>query len=699
VPFTNTLVAGTRNEILPYQYGGEILLSTDSGESWIKAHEMLGDVNYIRDITFLDRYLGFAIARNHGTFPNLTIVLRTQDGGFSWNEVLSSPNGLDGVHRINDKRIWISGSDNFVSSDSGTTWIEQNYSNVNGVYYATFVDSKVGFGFSGTQIVKTSDGGNTWSVIPFNFNFDSFRSLHFLDSTCGFVGLIRDEYRNDWWSDIYKTNDGGITWDRVFTDLWNVFSSFYFVNDSIGFAYSNSGGSAVRTTNMGESWSRCHYEISWPEDFLYQDSTLYAAGRQGRFAKSFDFGESWSNIAGAGYLLGDIQFTNEKHGYISASFGKLGKSVDGGENWVFFEVEHSFREICFLNDSLGFALEPTNPEYNAISSKELYKTEDGGKNWDLLSVQAEDVSRVKMLDLFFLDENTGYIVGEYNLILKTSDGGLTWKLMFSSNDYFLHFQSILFLNESVGYALAGGDWSKGIVFKTIDGGENWMDVYESEDPDQRLQSFHFCDQDVGYVVGNEGIILSTYDGGNTWVVQHSNSLSDLTSVLVLDQKNTIIAGEKGTLMATDDGGKSWHQLDIGLDLEIDFSNICLNNKKDVFVIGNHGAIIKNGSPILSSVESPVISGDFASNSPILYPSYPNPFNLSSTIKYDLQKSSDVVLKIYSIAGQELETLVNGFQVSGMHDITWQPKGLASGIYLYRLQSDEFSGTMKLVLQK
>jgi len=79
--------------------------------------------------------------------------------------------------------------------------------------------------------------------------------------------------------------------------------------------------------------------------------------------------------------------------------------------------------------------------------------------------------------------------------------------------------------------------------------------------------------------------------------------------------------------------------------------------------------------------------------------YPNPFNPSTIIKYHLSSSTEVQLKIYSLFGQELETLTSGYQSAGEHEITWQPKSLTSGIYLYRLYTGAYSETRKLMLLK
>jgi len=87
--------------------------------------------------------------------------------------------------------------------------------------------------------------------------------------------------------------------------------------------------------------------------------------------------------------------------------------------------------------------------------------------------------------------------------------------------------------------------------------------------------------------------------------------------------------------------------------------------------------------------------------------FPNPFNPTTKILYNLPQSAHVSLIIYNLAGQEIETLVNTFQPAGEYKIRWQPKQLASGIYFYKLQAEDpstssgnrFSETKKLILLK
>jgi poly(3-hydroxybutyrate) depolymerase len=83
----------------------------------------------------------------------------------------------------------------------------------------------------------------------------------------------------------------------------------------------------------------------------------------------------------------------------------------------------------------------------------------------------------------------------------------------------------------------------------------------------------------------------------------------------------------------------------------------------------------------------------------LYQNYPNPFNPSTKIRYQLVKASHISLKIYNLAGQEIATVVNEFQPAGEHEVTWQPKGLPSGLYFCKIQAGKISETKKLILQR
>lgn len=84
---------------------------------------------------------------------------------------------------------------------------------------------------------------------------------------------------------------------------------------------------------------------------------------------------------------------------------------------------------------------------------------------------------------------------------------------------------------------------------------------------------------------------------------------------------------------------------------------------------------------------------------VVYQNYPNPFNPTTNIKFALPKSGHVKLTIFDALGREVETLINNELVSGTHTIEWTAKNMASGIYLYRIEADNFVKVNKMLLVK
>ena len=117
------------------------------------------------------------------------------------------------------------------------------------------------------------------------------------------------------------------------------------------------------------------------------------------------------------------------------------------------------------------------------------------------------------------------------------------------------------------------------------------------------------------------------------------------------------------------------------------SSLSLHSATDAAVAGPSAMIrrpgsIKNRPPAFS-----------------LEQNYPNPFNPSTTIHYSLREKGYVQLKMFDLAGHEIETLVCGTQESGEQELNWTPSGLAGGIYVYRLEADGHMDIKKLLYLK
>jgi len=91
--------------------------------------------------------------------------------------------------------------------------------------------------------------------------------------------------------------------------------------------------------------------------------------------------------------------------------------------------------------------------------------------------------------------------------------------------------------------------------------------------------------------------------------------------------------------------------------------------------------------------------DIRYNNYYLHQNHPNPFNPSTIIKYSIPQSSNVVIKVFDILGNEIETLVNEEKPAGYYELEFNASSLSSSIYFYRIQAGSFVETKKMVLMK
>jgi len=103
--------------------------------------------------------------------------------------------------------------------------------------------------------------------------------------------------------------------------------------------------------------------------------------------------------------------------------------------------------------------------------------------------------------------------------------------------------------------------------------------------------------------------------------------------------------------------------------------------------------------ISTNVDDPVVVIEAS-----LYQNYPNPFNPSTTISYDLNEQTQVQLSIFNTKGQKIITLINDYKNVGIHSVVWNGsdengKTAPSGIYFYKLQTEKYTSTKKMILMK
>ena len=95
----------------------------------------------------------------------------------------------------------------------------------------------------------------------------------------------------------------------------------------------------------------------------------------------------------------------------------------------------------------------------------------------------------------------------------------------------------------------------------------------------------------------------------------------------------------------------------------------------------------------------ITANEVQPNTFVLFQNYPNPFNSITTIKFALPNPAFTLLKIYNLLGEEVATLVAEKRLAGVHKFNWDASGLASGVYLYRLEAGKFVQAKKLILMR
>ena len=170
----------------------------------------------------------------------------------------------------------------------------------------------------------------------------------------------------------------------------------------------------------------------------------------------------------------------------------------------------------------------------------------GSKNWR----QVSKANYEPLNDVFFINNNTGWIVGGAGTILKTSDGGYSWQSPSSNLPAIADMRSIYFLNENVGYA--GG--SNNVLLKSIDGGNSWNQI-QFDTTDGNINSIYFSDENTGWILNGKEVLF-TNNGGSSWSVQLTDVAVELKSMDFNSFNHGIcVGGEKGvfSLYYTDDG--------------------------------------------------------------------------------------------------------------------------------------------------
>ncbi|RPI15437.1 MAG: T9SS C-terminal target domain-containing protein [Ignavibacteriae bacterium] len=668
------------------------------------------NLNIISDIKFINANTGYLICEEQA-FNVFSVLYKTTDAGNNWSQILSNPDDyFTKVEFFNDTGYLSGGRNMLKTTNAGLNW-NIVMSNSNYFTAADFINSNEGFylvynTYNTDLSYKTTNGGLNWlfgDTVP-----PCRRFLGFINSNTGFNigGGSGPIYRTtngglDWnlqlsqnmisvfFYDqnfglatgplgVYKTTDSGANWNMLADFL--TYSSFI-ISPSIYYLVDYTNNRVYKTTNSGTNWNSYYLGNFNTSRCIYfpTPNTGYIGGNIGRFYKTTDSGGSWfSDRRGTMQNLKSIKFINTLSGYCVGDTGTILQTTNGGTNWNIQScpTNANLNECCFNDFDNGIVVGQNGT---------LLRTSNHGLNWNIISTSYStnfnSVSR---------NNNSFVVVGNNSVILKSTNLGLNWSVI--NSPYSNNLKAINFTDNSTGYISATDK-----ILKTINGGNNWVITSYNGGG---IGSFSFTDNNTGYV--DNGQILKTTDGSNSWFVASSFNPYRFKFINSSVGIAFIGGGYAWTIYRTSNGGVNWliiNQIVGGTNMTCEYNDIYFFNDVTGWIIGSKGAIVKttNAGGLYVPVNNPSIPipEDY-----LLSQNYPNPFNPETKISYSIPKSCTVSLIVYDLLGRVVMNLVNNeFLKPGNYEVSFNGNNLASGIYFYRIVTDEFTQSRKMILIK
>jgi len=291
------------------------LCSLYSQSGWVQQY--FGPNRGINSIFFIDENTGWAAYYGTNGFSSFGHIARTSNGGGNWNSVLGLNAEIKDIKFANSQTGWVLANGYvdtgiifrsiYKSTNSGLNYTLQYVDSLNPYFISLSVidhNNVVCLKNNGT-IIKTSNGGSTWSSTELN---NVSLDMQFIGQTGWILGGFNR---------IYKSTNSGANWTHVAQYIGSFPSNFQFINLNTGYI---------------------------------ADENLY---------KSTNGGINWSLISPVGITAKDVFFANELTGWVSGAYGIIRYTSNGGLNWFTQNMPNNyssitFNSIQFINSNTGW---------------------------------------------------------------------------------------------------------------------------------------------------------------------------------------------------------------------------------------------------------------------------------------------------------------------------------------------------------
>ena len=388
--------------------------------------------------------------------------------------------------------------------------------------------------------------------------------------------------------------------------------------------------------------------------------------------------------SGTNQNLYDIEFLNDKTGWVVGDAGVVIKTTNGGNTWV------NIPNPSVQYGGLMWDIHPVDSEvvYAVAGYDFIMKTSNGGNNWSVLSGRL--VSGTAFKSVYFLNRDTGWFLGT-NKVFRTFNGGVTLDSFYAPwfDNFEIHFKD----------AYTGVFCGTGRVFKSTDRGETWFDT------NVPVGTYFYMFRKLAtygnsvWISGNTSPVYRSTDYCETWETLTPGRQIGGYSISFVNDNTGYVGRSLNNLLKTTDGGYNWYQQRTDPNSQAFISSISFSNDTIGWYSCAIGRIYKTttGGQWITNISSisEVLSDNF-----ILGQNYPNPFNPRTIIKYSVSDRSMIEISVYSVLGKQVRTLVSETKDPGNYEVEFDALELNSGVYFYSLSvNGERIETKRMLLIK
>jgi photosystem II stability/assembly factor-like uncharacterized protein len=323
------------------------------------------------------------------------------------------------------------------------------------------LDERNGWGVTEQEIVRTDDGGVTWyNVTPQGLTETGYSVFsEFLSARTAWLQFAdNNNYPNG--GTIYKTNDGGLSWQSFETpfsagDLEFVDENNGWILADLGVGAGSMAVSVFQTTDGGETWKRAYTN----DPNLEGASDTLPLGGIKVLMLPIDMQTAW--IGGVVYANGTTY---------------LFRTDDGGETWFNINIELpqdtaesqvTVEKIHFISATQGvLVLRVASTTQETL----IYSTDDGGNTWQAFT---ENIPEAGMIEIPSAQEVVFYSSSQFYI---TKDAGETFEINNSEIAFDESLTDISFVSASLGWAISTSPTNERILYRTEDGGQTWTVV-------------------------------------------------------------------------------------------------------------------------------------------------------------------------------------------------------------------------------